>query len=440
MLDPRAVADDPEAIQHNLRRRHADDEAFAAVDRIVALSSRRNVLVTDRDGCRAARNSLSKAIGDLFKAGKRDEAEAMKAEVATNNARIAELEAELDGLEVELRHLALSLPNVLDPSVPDGHSDADNPVVATWGTPRAFDFTPKAHVEVGEALGILDLERAAKLTGARFSVLKGLGARLERALMNFFLDLHTGTNGYTEVMVPYMVHADICEGTGQLPKFAGDMFKLAEPVNGQDTYLIPTAEVPVTNLHREEILDDAQLPVKMVCFTPCFRSEAGSAGRDVRGLIRVHQFHKVELVWLTRPEDSADAHEQLVSHAEQALQALELPYRKVLLCAGDTGFGAARCYDLEVWLPSQQAFREVSSCSNFHDFQARRMNLRYRPADVDGKKSRPQFAHTLNGSGLPLGRVLVAILENHQQADGSVVVPEVLRPYVGTDVIRPPSA
>lgn len=440
MLDPRLVATDPDLIKAHLTRRRADAEAFAAVDRIVALAGGRSAIVTERDELRALRNTLSKAIGELFKSGQRDAAEAKKAEVTANNARIAELEQTLGDLEAELRTLGLHLPNLLADDVPEGKSDADNTVVATWGEPGTFGFTPAAHVEVGEALDILDLERAAKLSGARFSVLKGLGARLERSLLNFFLDMHTGEHGYTELMVPYMVNADMCEGTGQLPKFAADMFKLAEPVNGRDAYLIPTAEVPVTNLHREEILEEAELPKRYVCFTPCFRSEAGSAGRDVRGLIRVHQFHKVELVWLTTPETSAEAHEQLTAHAEEGLRRLGLPYRKVLLCGGDTSFSAHRCYDLEVWLPSQGAYREVSSCSTFGDFQARRMNLRFRPSPgEDGKTQKPRFAHTLNGSGLPLGRVLVAILENYQQADGSVVVPEVLRPYMGVDVIRPPA-
>ncbi|MCB9665127.1 MAG: serine--tRNA ligase [Alphaproteobacteria bacterium] len=435
MLDPRAVAADPDRIKANLARRRADADTVAGVDRIVELSGRRGGLVQERDELRARRNSLSDEIGGLYKAGRRDEAEARKAEVAQGNTRIAELETELGALEEELRATALGLPNLVDDDVPEGTSEADNVQVGTWGTPRTFDFTPQPHVEVGEALGILDLERAAKLTGTRFSVLRGLGARLERSLASFFLDLHTREHGYTEVAVPYLVHARIAEGTGQLPKFAGDMFRLAEPLNGETTYLVPTAEVPVTNLHRDEILEAEQLPLQYVCFTPCFRSEAGSAGRDVRGLIRVHQFHKVELVWVTAPEDSDAAHASLVRHAEEGLRRLELPYRSMLLSSGDTSFSAARCIDLEVWLPSQKAFREVSSCSNFRDFQARRMNLRYRPPGEGGKKGKPAFAHTLNGSGLPLGRVLVALLENYQQADGSVVIPDALRPYVGADRI-----
>lgn len=440
MLDPRDVAADPDRVRANLTARHADADAFEAVDRILALVEQRSSLVLERDELRATRNRVSKEIGGLFKSGEREAAEAKKAEVSQVNDRISVAEETLNTLEDDLRVLSLSLPNLLDDDVPNGASEDDNVEVSRWGTPRVFDFEPVAHVEIGERLGILDMERAAKLAGARFSVLKGAGARLERALLNFFLDLHTVEHGYTEVMVPYLVHDRIAEGTGQLPKFAHDMFKLAEPLNGRDAYLIPTAEVPVTNLHREEILDEADLPTRYVCFTPCFRSEAGSAGRDVRGLIRVHQFHKVELVWLARPQDAADAHEQLTRHAEIGLERLDLPYRRMLLSSGDTSFSAARCHDLEVWLPSQGTYREISSCSHFGDFQARRMDLRYRPAPIDGKKQKPQFAHTLNGSGLPLGRVLVAILENHQQADGSVVVPGALRPYLKADVLTPDGA
>lgn len=439
MLDPRDIADDPERARLNLRRRRAGADAFASVDRILALQASRGELVLERDQLRADRNSLSKAIGDLYKQGRAAEAEAAKEQVAAGKIRIDELETALETLEADLLALAMDLPNQLDPTVPDGDGEEHNPVVASWGAPRAFEFTPQSHVEVAERLGMLDLERAAKLAGARFSVLYGAGARLERALINFFLDLHTTEHGYQEVMVPYMAHRRIFEGTGQLPKFEAEMFKLAGQVNGADTFLIPTAEVPVTNLHREEILDEEQLPIKYVCFTPCFRAEAGSAGRDVRGLMRVHQFHKVELVWLSTPEASAAAHEALTAHAEAALRLLELPYRKVLLCSGDTSFGAARCYDLEVWLPSQERYREVSSCSNFGDFQARRMSLRYRPVAEGGKKAKPRLAHTLNGSGLAVGRTLLALLENHQQADGSVLIPAALRPYMGVERIMLPA-
>jgi seryl-tRNA synthetase len=332
----------------------------------------------------------------------------------------------------------MGIPNLLHPDVPDGDSEEDNVYVRQWGTPRA-DITP-AHVEIGEALGIVDLERAAKLSGTRFVVLRGAAARLERALIQFFLDTATEKHGYTEVMVPYMVHRSAMEGTGQLPKFEADMFRLASPLNGQDMFLIPTAEVPVTNLHRDELLDEASLPIKYACFTPCFRAEAGSAGRDVRGMIRTHQFHKVELVWLTTPERADADHEALVSHAEALLQALELPYRVSLLCAADISANASRCYDLEVWLPSQGKYREISSCSTFSDYQARRMQCRYRPA-VEGGKGKPKLVTTLNGSALAVGRTVVAILENHLQADGSVRIPEALRPYMGgLDAIRAATA
>ncbi len=437
MLDPKLVVADPERVRATLRRRHADEATLAHVDRIVALASERSAKVTDDNNRRALRNELSSAIGALMKQGKREEAEAQKVAVAENNAVLERLAAEIAAIETELRSAALSIPNLLADDVPDGHSADDNPVMKTWGTPKLM--AGDSHVEIGERLGIVDLERGAKLAGTRFAVLHGWGARIERALMNFFLDLHGTEHGYAEVAVPYMVHARMMEGTGQLPKFGADMFKIEGKVNGEEAYLIPTAEVPVTNLHRDEILEGSALPKKYVCFTPCFRSEAGSAGRDVRGLIRVHQFHKVELVWTVRPEDSAEAHEQLVRHAEIALERLEIPYRRVLLCAGDIGFGAARCYDLEAWLPSQGTYREISSCSNFHDFQARRMELRYRPADVDGKKQKPALAHTLNGSGLPLGRTLVALLENHVEPDGGVYVPPALRPYLGVDRIPAPT-
>ena len=437
MLDPRVIAADPDAAKAQLRRRNASEDSLASIDTIAALASRRVELVGERDELRASRNSLSKKIGGLYKQGRRDEAEAIKAKVAAGNERITLLEAELGRLEAQSTDLAMRLPNRLADDVPAGHSEEDNVELRRWGTPRVLDFEAQGHVELGEALGILDMERAAKLSGTRFSVLYGAGARLERSLVNFFLDMHTSSHGYVEAMVPYIVHRRVLEGTGQLPKFEDDMFRLAEPLNGADAFLIPTAEVPVTNLRRDEIVGHEELPLKYACFTPCFRAEAGSAGRDVRGLMRTHQFHKVELVQLTTPEGSQAAHDAIVRHAEACLEALELPYRSMLLCAGDTSFGAARCIDLEVWLPSQQTYREVSSISNFNDFQARRMNLRYRPEPVDGKKkSKPVYAHTLNGSGLAVGRVLLAVLENHQQADGSIRIPAALQPYMGTDRIQ----
>ncbi len=340
-----------------------------------------------------------------------------------------ELEGRLKEVEGELEVILLNVPNPPNDSVPDGKGSEDNVEVRSWGEKPAFDFEPKAHWELGEKLGILDFERASKISGARFVVYRGLGARLERALISFMLDTHTA-RGYTEILPPFLVNRASMIGTGQLPKFEQDSFKTqGEP----ELFLIPTAEVPVTNLHRDEILEPGSLPIRYAAYTPCFRSEAGSYGKDTRGLIRQHQFQKVELVKFTSPEKSYEEHEGLVRDAEEILQRLKLPYRVMSLCAGDLGFGAAKCYDLEVWLPGQNAFREISSCSNYEDFQARRANIRFRPAA--GEK--PQLAHTINGSGLAVGRTVVAILENYQQKDGSVVVPEVLRPYMGgVDAIR----
>jgi seryl-tRNA synthetase len=429
MIDPNVIAEHPDQIRENLSRRSNASSVLSDVSAIVELSSQRKTLITQRDELRAERNTLSEQIGGLFRQGRKDEANELKARVTAGNEKLEKLEAELEQVEAERSRLAMGLPNLLAEGVPEGSSEADNRVVRTWGETKPA-LNTETHVEIGTRLGILDLERAVKLTGTRFWVLKGAGARLERALINFFLDVHTADHGYREVMVPYMVHRKVAEGTGQLPKFEQDMFRLAEKLNGDDVFLVPTAEVPVTNLHRDEILEEEELPLKYACFSPCFRSEAGSAGRDVRGLIRVHQFHKVELVWITTPERAQADHEQLVKDAERCLQLLGLPHRVVDLCAADVSFGAARCFDLEVWLPSQ-GYREISSCSHFTDFQARRMGTRYRPHSSDGKKSKPRLVHTLNGSGLAVGRTLVAILENNLQADGSVVIPEVLRPYMG---------
>ncbi|TNE91073.1 MAG: serine--tRNA ligase [Deltaproteobacteria bacterium] len=428
MLDPRILADDPDLVKAHLMRRNADDSLISSVDRLVELRDNRNALIAEGDELRAARNTLSKQIGALMREGKRDEAEGIKAEVAAGKDRIAAIDEELAQIEAERHALSMALPNLLHDDVPPGNGDEDNLEVRRWGTPR--EDATESHVEIAEKLGILDVERSTKLAGARFAVLKGHGARLERALINFFLDVHTTEHGYEELMVPYIAHRSILEGTGQLPKFEADLFKLQGELNGQDAFLIPTAEVPVTNLHREEILAGEELPKKYCAFTPCFRSEAGSAGKDVRGLIRQHQFHKVELVWFVEPEKAEEAHEQLTGHAETILQRLGLPYRVMTLCGGDISFSAHKCYDLEVWLPSQGAFREISSCSNFDTFQARRMGLRYRP-ETDGKKAKPRAAATLNGSGLAVGRTLVAILENYVQDDGSVVIPEALRPWMG---------
>ena len=437
MLDARFVADQPDTVKDHLRRRNASPEAFEAEDTVGLASKRRGALITERDGLLNRRNVLSKDIGALMKAGKREDAEGIKAQVNEANARVAAIEVELDVALKQLDDALMQIPNLLHERVATGASEDENEVVGGSGVPPEFDFEPKDHVALGEALGILDLEGGAKLSGARFWVLKGLGARLERALISFFLDIHTTERGYTELMVPYIVSDKCMRGTGQLPKFGDDMFKLANDVNGSPAYLIPTAEVPVTNLHREEILDEADLPKKYAAFTPCFRAEAGSAGRDVRGLIRVHQFHKVELVWITTPEKADEAHEALVSDAERLLQRLRLPYRVSALCSGDIGFNAHRCFDLEVWLPSQEKYREISSCSQFSDYQARRMQLRYRPTGEDAKKAKPKLCATLNGSALAVGRTVVAILENYQQKDGSVVIPEALRPYMGgLEVIR----
>jgi len=343
-------------------------------------------------------------------------------------------------IEAERSSLFNTLPNLLDPRVPDGDDEDANEQVGEWGCEGELPSDRQWHDEVATALGCLDTEAAAKLSGSRFAVLRGNLARLERALINLFVDMHVDQHGYTEVMVPYLVGASALQGTGQLPKFEEDLFKLAEPLNGREGYLIPTAEVPITNMHSGEILDESSLPRSYVAFTPCFRAEAGSHGKDTRGLFRQHQFHKVELVKVTTPEQSDEEHHRLVEHAEACLKALKLPYRKMRLCSGDIGFSARLCYDLEVWLPGQSRFREISSCSNCGDFQSRRMSLRYRPSERDakGKQKKPVLCHTINGSGLAVGRTLVAILENYQNDDGSISVPEVLRPYMGgLEVILP---
>ncbi len=426
MLDSRFIVDNPDVVRGSLKRRHADDKTMAALERVLEIDGQRRALVTQTDELRAQRNQLTKQIGPLMKAGKREEAEPLRAQVGEAAAQLAKLDTELDAIATEQKDLLLSIPNVLDDRVPDGSTDADNQEVRSWGDKPAMDFEPKDHHDLGTDLGILDFPAAAKMSGARFSVLKGAGARLERALINYFTDQGVA-QGYTEVMVPYIVSRTAMTGTGQLPKFEDDAFKVSHDVAGEDAFLISTAEIPVTNLHREEILAEADLPLKYVCFTPCFRAEAGSYGKDTRGLIRQHQFHKVEMVKIVTAEQAQAEHEALTRNAEQLLEALGLPYRTVALCGGDVGFTASICYDIEVWLPGQGAYREISSCSHFGDFQSRRMKLRYRPEE-GGK---PRFAHTINGSGLAVGRTLVAILENHQQADGSVNIPEVLRPYMG---------
>lgn len=435
MLDARLVAENPTLISDNLARRNADEATLAIPARIAELSETRNRLLQEAEAGRATRNQLSPKIGQLMKNGQREEAEALKAEVKTASEAVKAAEGALVDVEEERKNLLMSLPNLLHESVPEGKGEHENVEVRRWGNAPEMDFEPKAHDQLAADLGLLDQEQSARISGARFAVLHGGLAALERALINFFIDTHTQDHGYQEVMVPYVVWREAMEGTGQLPKFEEDAFKLAEPLNGQDAFLIPTAEVPVTNLYRGQLLDGNELPKAYVSFTPCFRSEAGSYGKDTRGLIRQHQFHKVEMVRITRAETAIAEHEALTGHAEAVLQALGLHYRTVRLCGGDIGFGASLCYDIEVWLPGQQAFREISSCSLYGDFQSRRMKMRYRP---DGEKSKPVFCHTINGSGLAVGRTLVAILENYQQADGTVIVPEVLRGYMrGLDRITP---
>ena len=427
MLDLAFVRNNLPLVEDKLRQRGMDPadvlKDFHGID------SRRRIAITEAETMKAQRNKLTEEFQRLRKE-KLDTAANLQ-EQKELKERIADAEKIAEQADARLRDILTGIPNLPDDSVPVGHSAEDNIEVRRWGTPPNFDFAPKPHWELGEGLGILDLERAAKITGARFAVYWDLGARLERALMNFMLDLHTSEHGYTEVLPPFMVNADSLYGTGNLPKFEADLFKV--PHGDKNLYLIPTAEVPVTNLYRDETLDAARLPISLTAFTPCFRSEAGSHGKDVRGIVRQHQFQKVELVKFTRPDQSCEEHEKLTRNAEQVLQKLGLHYRTVVLCTGDMGFSSAKTYDIEVWLPGQGLYREISSCSNFTDFQARRANIRYRPEG--GKKS--EFVHTINGSGLAIGRTWVAIVENYQQADGSVKIPEALRPYVGADRITP---
>jgi seryl-tRNA synthetase len=393
-----------------------------------ALEESRKKWQVRADELRNERNVHAKTVGKA-KAQGQDIAPLLQ-QVETLGAELAKAEGELAGVQAELDQLLLGLPNMLHESVPEGRDESANVEIRRWGEPRKFEFKPKDHVELGEKLGQIDFAAAGKISGARFSVLSGAVARLQRALIQFMLDLHTNEHGYREVYVPYLVNAQAMTGTGQLPKFEADLFA----VKGETgLYLIPTAEVPVTNLVRDSIAEADRLPMRYVAHTPCFRSEAGSYGKDTRGMIRQHQFEKVELVHLARPQDSYAEHELLTRNAEEVLKRLELPYRVIALCAGDIGFGSAKTYDLEVWLPGQQAYREISSCSNFEAFQARRMQARWRNPDT----SKPEPLHTLNGSGVAAGRALVAVLENYQQADGSITVPEVLREYMGADVISP---
>ena len=389
-------------------------------DEFVSLDQERREALSNLEKMKEKKNRLSSEIGKLKKSG--GDATALMREVEEISVAIRKAEGPLAEIEVRFENFILILPNLPSAGVSLGKSSEDNKAVRRWGEPPKFDFQAKNHWDIGEELGILDFTRGAKLAGARFALYKGAGARLERALINFMLDLHTRENRYQEVLPPFLVNRDVMTGTGQLPKFEEDLFRISEP----EFFLIPTAEVPVTNIHRDEMLEREQLPIRYVAYTPCFRREAGSYGQDVRGLIRQHQFNKVELVKFTEPESSYEELETLVNDAEEVLRRLNLPYRVVELCTGDLGFAAAKTYDLEVWLPGQAAYREVSSCSNCEDFQARRAQIRYRK----DKKGKPIFVHTLNGSGLAVGRTLVALLENYQQKDGSVVIPEVLRPYM----------
>ncbi|MDA1306289.1 MAG: serine--tRNA ligase [Acidobacteria bacterium] len=427
MLDPVFVRDNPALVEARLRSRGLDPTADLTT--LATLEAGRRRLLPEVEGLKRDQNASGEAVARAKKAG--EDPSAVFAENKARGARIKTLEAELAEIDAQRDTLLLTLPNLPHESVPVGASADDNVEVRKWGTPKEFAFTPKPHWDLGASLGILDFERATRMSGARFAVLMGAGAQLSRALINFMLELHATEHGYTEVEPPFLVNRTALTGTGNLPKFEQDLFKIS---GDWDLFLIPTAEVPVTNLHREEILDGRLLPLRYTAYTPCFRSEAGSYGADVRGLIRQHQFDKVELVKFTTPEQSHEELEALTRNAETILERLELPYRRMLLCTGDMGFAAAKTYDIEVWLPSQKTYREISSCSNTESFQARRAQIRFRPEGT----GKAQLAHTLNGSGLAIGRTLIAILENYQQEDGSVVVPTALRPYMrGLEVIAP---
>jgi seryl-tRNA synthetase len=422
MLDIKFVRDNPEKVEQALKSRGSS----LSLSEFIGREKERRELLAEVEVLKNKRNTVSQEISKKKKAG--ENADDMIVEMREVGDRIGSIDAKVKEVETALSAIIMSIPNVPSETVPVGKDEQDNQEVRRWGTPREFAFAPKAHWEVGEQLGILDFERGGKVTGARFTFYKGLGSRLERSLINFMLDLHTREHGYTEFFPPFIVNEASMTGTGQLPKFAQDMFKL----EGLDYYLIPTAEVPITNLHRQEILDGKDLPLYYTAYSACFRAEAGAAGRDTRGLIRQHQFNKVEMVKFSLPEESYNELEKLTLNAEKVLQLLGLPYRTMLLCTGDMGFSSAKTYDLEVWLPSFNTYREISSCSNFEDFQARRAEIKFRREP----KAKPEFVHTLNGSGVAIGRTVAAILENYQQEDGSVMVPELLRPYMGVDVIK----
>ena len=418
MLDIKFVRENPDLIDAAMESRNGSWDR----ERFFELDAERRALIAEVEGLQAERNAVSKQIGKLMREGKRDEAEAAKAQVAANKDRIAELEDKRSAAESALNDLVCRIPNIPDPSVPYGKDDSENPEVRRWGTPREFDFEPKAHWDLGPELGMIDFDRGVKIAGAKFYVLGGMGARMERALINFMIDTHAAA-GFKEWWPPVITNQATLFGTGQLPKFEEDLYHVSP-----DLYLIPTAEVMLTNLHRDEVLDGSKLPLWYCAFTPCFREEAGSAGRDTRGIIRVHEFDKVEMVKFAKPEDSMNQLELMVNQAELILQKLGLPYHVVTLCTGDIGFSARKCYDIEVWLPSYNNYKEISSCSNCWDFQARRANIKYKdPANFKGTR----LVHTLNGSGLAVGRTMAAIIENYQNADGTITIPKALVPYMG---------
>jgi seryl-tRNA synthetase len=420
MLDIKIIRENPDKINELLKRRNPE----LSIDKVLEIDAERRKIQATADELRAKRKSESQKIGMMKKNG--ESTDSIQEEVRKIGEEIKELEDKQTELDNSQRNLLLHIPNIPDETTPIGTSEADNPTVATWGEPTKFDFEFKPHWDLCEQKGLVDFERGVKLSQSRFTLYRGKGAKLERAIIQFFLDLHTEEHGYEEILPPFMANAATMTGTGQLPKFREDMYKCVD----EDLYLIPTAEVPVTNIYAGEILNESDLPKYMTAYTPCFRREAGSAGKDTRGLIRVHQFNKVEMVKLTTPEDSPAEHEKLTQNAERCLQLLGLPYRRVALCTADIGFSANKCFDLEVWLPSYNTYKEISSCSNYGDYQARRANIRYRT-----KEGKVRFVHTINGSGLAVGRTFAAIVENFQQKDGTIIIPEVLRKYMGTDKI-----
>ncbi|WP_196593883.1 serine--tRNA ligase [Pectinatus sottacetonis] len=422
MLDIKFVRDNTEKVLEMLKNRHNPMN----LDNFKELEKERRQIIGETESLKSRRNSVSKQISEMKK--REENTDEIVKQMRTVSEKISQLDKQLTEVQAQLKDILLHIPNMLNPAVPVGNDDSDNPEVRRWGQPRKFEFEPKPHWDIGAALDILDSERAAKVAQSRFTFYKGLGARLERAVINFMMDTHSDQHGYKEMLAPYIVNKDSMIGTGQLPKFAEDMFKIQDV----DLYLVPTAEVPATNYHRDEILNGDNLPEKYCVYTACFREEAGSAGRDTRGLIRQHQFNKVELIKFVKPEDSYDELEKMVKDASHILELLEIPYHVVTLCSGDIGFTAAKTYDIEVWLPSCNMYREISSCSNVEDYQARRANIRFRRDN----KAKPEYVHTLNGSGLAVGRTVAAILENYQQSDGSVLVPKVLRKYMGVDVIK----